>query len=214
MKTIVSIFKSVFLIVGVIALASQVTLAAFSDTATLTGNVFTTGTTDLKLVQNLAGPYNGSNYADPLAGTSFLNIYPGWTNRYLLKVVNTGSLNMTLQNYAHYVSGNTGLGDYITVTIRAWNDGSNGNPLDGIAQAGEVEGPYGTATMTRWQNTTFGGGSSQNPFGDLGQIYAADPVRGFVFDFEASTLLPNSMQGQSITLDFVMNGTTAGSPQP
>jgi predicted ribosomally synthesized peptide with SipW-like signal peptide len=214
MKTILSVLKSIFLIVGVIALASQVTLAAFSDTATLTGNVFTTGTTDLKLVQNLAGPYSGDNYADPLAGTSFSNIYPGWTNRYTLKVVNTGTLNMTLQNYAHYVSGNTGLGDYITVTIRAWNDGSNGNPLDGIAQAGEVTDSYSTATMTRWQNTTFGGGPSDNPYGDLGQINTADPVRGFVFDFEASTLLPNSMQGQSVTLDFVMNGTTTGAPQP
>jgi|YNPBryulayer2012_1023412.scaffolds.fasta_scaffold01546_5 predicted ribosomally synthesized peptide with SipW-like signal peptide len=213
MSKIFSISKSLFLIFATVLLISQATLAAFTDTATITGNVFTTGTTDLKLLQNLAGPYNASNYVDPLAGTSFDNIYPGWTERYPLKVVNTGTLNMTLQSYANYVAGNSTLADYITVTIRAWNDGSNGNPLDGIVQAGEVTDPYGVATLTRWQNTTFGGGATQNPFGDLGQINVPDPVRGFVFDFEASSTMPNTLQGQSLTLDFVMNGTTEGAPQ-
>lgn len=215
MKKILSALRSILLILAFVALTSQTTMAAFTDTATITGNVFTTGTADLKLLQDVAGAYDSSNYVDPLAGTSFDNIYPGWTERYPLKVVNTGTLNLTLQSYANYVSGNTSLGDYLTVTIRAWNDGSNANPLDGIVQAGEVTGPYGTATsITRWQNTTFGGGATENPFGDLGQINVPDPVRGFVFDFEASSTLPNSLQGQSLTLDFVMNGTTDGAPQP
>lgn len=214
MKKIILGLKSAFVILGALVLVTQTTLAAFTDNATITGNVFTTGTTDLRLLQDLSGPYSSSNYVDPLAGTSFNNIYPGWTSRYLLKVVNAGSLNMTLQSYAHYVSGNTGLGDYLTVTVRAWNDGSNGNPLDGIAQAGEVTDPYGTASITRWQNITFGGGGSDNPFGDLGQINSSDPVRGLVFDFEANSTMPNSLQGQSLTLDFVMNGTTQGAPQP
>jgi hypothetical protein len=56
-----------------------------------------------------------------------------------------------------------------------------------------------------------------NPFTDLSQINrvgADHEVKGFVFNFTALNTLPGNLQGDSVTVDFQVNGTTAGATQP
>lgn len=223
MRKFLSIVKSVLVATSVLTAASYGTAAAFTDSAVITGNVFSTGTADLQLLNSLTfGDYDAGANAfsmtaaecvgvcqDTLPGTTFANIFPGWTEQYLLKVVNVGSLNLTLSSLAAYVSGDAALGDHIQVTIRKWDDFNK----DGVFDAGEDFGPYGTATLTQWMNNPVGA----NPFLDLSQINrigASHEVKGFVFDFAGLSTMPDSVQGQSVTVDFQINGTTTGAPQP
>lgn len=209
MNTILAVGKSIVIIVAVGAVISNATFAAFDNRGSVNGNVFAVGAAHLQLLQNVAGPFNNSNYADQISGTSFDKIYPGWKKRYSLKLVNTGSVNLTVNSRAAFVSGDSTLGDHIKVTIRAWNDGNR----DGVVQPSEATGPYGITTLTNWQETLFTTAGGKNPFGDLGQINTPDPVRGFVIDFEAPETMPDSAQGKRLTLDFIFGGTTAGAPQ-
>lgn len=220
MKKAFSLLKSFFIIVSVAALISGATQAAFTDTATNPGNVFTTGTADLKFLNSLAyGTYEPSRNGfymtnaecdgvceDSVPGITFDNIFPGWTGQSLLKVANKGSLNLTLSATAVQTGGNATLGDWITVAIYRWNDMNK----DGIVDAGEEDGVYagGAYTMSQWFSST--------PFTDLGQINrinGENEVRGFIFKFEVHPDIPEEYQGSSMTVDFEMNGTTTGAPQ-
>lgn len=207
------ILKSVFILLTVASLAVGATYAAFTSKATVTGNTFSTGNTDLKLLIDLVGNNTDpGNLTDNLPGVDFDNIYPDWTEDYAAKVANVGTLNMTLQNIAEYVSGDTDFDPHIQVEIYRWDDGN----LDGIVDPGElIGGPYGVGTLEEWKLAGPGTPPS-NPdlFQDLGQINVVNEIRGFVFRFTAASDIPDTMQGKTEVLDFVFTGTTDLAPQP
>ncbi len=207
------ILKSILSLLVLVSLVAGATYAAFTNSATITSNTFSTGNTDLKLLINLVGnDTSPSNLTDNLGGATFNNIYPEWTEDYALKLANVGTLNMTLQNVANFVSGDASLDPYIQVEIYSWLDVNT----DGVVDPGELDGgPYGVGTLEEWKAAGPGTPPS-NPdlFQDLGQINVGNPVRGFIFRFTGLATMPNSVQNTSEVLDFVFTGTTEKAPQP
>ena len=218
MKTsLVSFIKSFVIIISVFAIISGATQAAFTSTSTNPGNTFTTGTAELKLLNTLTyGTFDPDTNKffmtdtectgvceDSVPGVTFSNIYPGWTGESLVKVVNTGSLNLILSSVASQTGGSTELSNWITVELYGWNDANS----NGVVDPGEQQAAYGTGpvTLTEW--------FAASPFTDLGQIDGSYEVRGFIFRFAVDPGIPGTFQGSSMSADFTFAGTTVGAVQ-
>ena len=82
--------KKVLLSLGIIALVAGVvagaTFAFFSDTATVEGNTFSTGSADLEIRRVDAG-----SWGDSISGVDFDNIYPGWVAEETIQLRNDSS---------------------------------------------------------------------------------------------------------------------------
>lgn len=216
-NNLLSLIKSFVLIIGVVALISGASRAAFTSTAINPGNTFTTGTAELKLLDPLTyGDYDPGLDAfiisdadcttacqDSVPGFTFTKLAPGWTEDEPIKLVNAGSLNLIVSALGAQTSGNPDLANWITVQLYGWRDDN----VNGVIDPGEKLAEYGNGpyTLAEWFAAT--------PFTDLGQIDGINEVQGFIFTFAVDSGIPGSFQGTTIGADFTFNGTTVGATQ-
>lgn len=89
--------KKILLSLGVIAIvavgAIGATRAYFSDTATITGNTFTSGTMDLKIDANPSSSIYQWEDGFAAPANMFSNLYPGYTNEQIIDLQSAGSIN-------------------------------------------------------------------------------------------------------------------------
>lgn len=192
-----NILKSVVVMLAVVAVASQATLAAFTANATITGNTFSTGSADLRLLEDLAGPAEGDNLVTSKVGGTFTGIYPGWTEDYGVKLNNFGSVDLMTSVSGVYVSDTSNLRSAIFVEAYNWTDGGE----VGVIEADEVSvDPIAPAmTLEQWRNTPIA----------LGELDATvDDTRSIVLRFYTEESMGADNQNQTTVFNFVFNGTT------
>ena len=99
--------KKVLLSLGIIALVAGVVAGAsfafFSDTATVEGNTFSTGSADLEIRRVDAG-----NWGDSITGVNFDNIYPGWVAEEEIKLRNDSSADIGMDIVPYIEISNDG----------------------------------------------------------------------------------------------------------
>ncbi|MEO8581243.1 MAG: hypothetical protein ABI425_01545 [Patescibacteria group bacterium] len=199
-----NILKSTVVVTLLAVLMVQTSLAAFTANATVTGNTFSTGTASLKLYQDVTGTNDVGNLSQTLDNTvDFENIYPGWSQDYLAKVYNDGTvpLKLTLNNFP--TVANTALRNEIKIEAFLWNDAISNGVVDGGELSASIAGPM---TMLAWQGL--------NPAGiNLGTTLGVGATQGVVLKFTTWDLINDAdptdqLQGETMTYDFVFNGTT------
>lgn len=187
-------------IIALLAAMTVTTQAAFTAKATLTGITFSTGTAELKLFGNLGYTHiwnNGNLYPGQRGGT-FADIGPNWKGSQPLKYINTGSVPLMTSIRAVVGNDPAGLADDITVSVWQWQD------TDGNGQESNTD--------------TFTQLSSPQPLSEmvsnsvtLGQLQRHDP-KGLMLRFTTGDL-SNETQKQSLSVEFIIDGTTQGVTQ-
>ena len=176
--------------VGVVAMAllAGIAYAAFSDKGQVLGSSFSVGSTDIKLLINLAQGSDSANLADQLPGPAFTNIIPNWQDTYLIKVFNNGTTSVTLTSNANYETANDPdeLRSVIYVAPAEWNDANN----NGVADSGEEGTSFGKKTITKWKTEGY----------NLGQIVSGG-VKGYILHFSTESL-SDTKQGKNGAFDF------------
>jgi predicted ribosomally synthesized peptide with SipW-like signal peptide len=201
-----NLLKSVVMLVAVGAVMANATLAAFTAQAVVTGNTFSTGSASLLLYKDLAGDAVEDNLSQTLDNTvDFSNIVPGWTQDYVAKVFNAGTVPLNLTVNTLPTVSNTALQNEIKVEVFLWDD-SNG---DGVVDDGELGASVGgPMTMLAWQGLAPTGIPVNSNFG-VGE------TQGVVFRFTTWNLINDAdetdeLQGETMTYDFIFDGTTDG----
>jgi len=171
-----------------------ITFAAFQDKGKVLGSKFTVGSSDIKLLSDVAGTTDSSNLADELNGPNFDNVTPNWTQHYLLKLVNKGTTPVALTSHARYLTANDpeDLRTILFVDLLPWNDG-DGN---GLADTGETGTSIGKKSIVKWNTEGF----------DLGSVEAGQ-VKGFVLRFSTESI-SETKQGASGVFDFEFDATS------
>jgi predicted ribosomally synthesized peptide with SipW-like signal peptide len=86
-----------FLSIVVVGVAlTGATYALFSDTATSTGNTFSTGSADLLISADALVPDGPDGYGPSIAGASFGNIFPGFTGDKVFWLKNDSNADVAL----------------------------------------------------------------------------------------------------------------------
>lgn len=173
-----------FAVVGIV-------FAAFIDKGKYTGATFSVGSSDLRLLENLALGATESNLKDELQGPTFTNINSNWKISYPIKLYNNGSTTLTLDSRANYETANdpSSLRSYIYAEVFDWNDANNNGSVD----TDEKGSSYGIKSFTKWKTEGFA----------LGTINSGT-IRGYVLEFSTQTI-SDTLQGKSGTFDFEFN---------
>ncbi|MEK7595117.1 MAG: hypothetical protein AAB443_00795 [Patescibacteria group bacterium] len=194
-------FIIIFLFVLLIVAGGVVTAkAAFENSGEVSGVNFSVGSADIKLLNDLSKGTEEENLLDTKNGPSFENIYSGWSEDYMVKLYNKGSLKMALNSNSDYTAADdpAGLREYIFVEVFEWAD-TNSN---GAIEPEEVSAiPIAKKTVLKWKTEGI----------DLGFINPLE-VKGYVLRFSLSTI-PSTKAGESALYKFVFNGTTDGVSQ-
>jgi predicted ribosomally synthesized peptide with SipW-like signal peptide len=197
-----NIFKSMSVILSLTLIITMSTNAAFTASATIQGNTFSVGSSQLRLWSDL----DGGPDVQVLPNTvDFLDISPFWTDDYFAKITNTGSVPLKLSVAADEIVPHA-LATQINVKVYSWVDQDN----DGVADLGELETTVTAEnTLAGWQATPFDLSLAVNDNGNFDTDMDAGETVGLHFVFSVGDLDP-SYQGASTTYDFVFNGTTTG----
>jgi hypothetical protein len=176
-----SLILTLILVVGVAA-------AAFGDKGKILGSSFSVGSADIKLLNDLAGGTTPDNLADELAGPSFSNISPYWTQDYPLKIYNNATGHIQLTSNANYETANDpdDLRQIIFVEPINWGDQNH----DGIVDDGELGSSFGRKTIVKWKTEGY----------DLSSV-APGGTKGMILRFSTDSV-PDSKQGKSAVFDF------------
>jgi predicted ribosomally synthesized peptide with SipW-like signal peptide len=187
--------KKLLYLLGISTLALSlivgITYAAFTDKAEVLGSTFSVGSANLMFLEDLALGTDPSNYRDELTGPSFVNIGPGWTQDYLLKLISLGTSEISISTNAYYETANDpeSIREDILVEVIKWYD-TNQN---GILDDGE-EGPsLGQKTIIKWKTEGF----------TLGNLFYGQTM-GLILRFSAPSI-SETKQGASAVFDFEFN---------
>lgn len=171
-----------------VVLSVGIAYAAFQDKGKVLGSTFSVGSTDIKLLSDIAGNTEPANLADEINGPSFSNITPNWTKDYLVKLVNKGTTTLSMASHAKYLTANDpeDLRNVIYVEPIEWSDLNN----NGIADDGETGISMGKKSIVKWNTEGF----------DFGLIQINE-TRGFVLRFSTEGL-SDTKQGATGIFDF------------
>jgi len=175
-------------ILTLVSLITGVTLAAFTDKAKVLGSTFSVGSADLKFLKDLPLGTEPTNLVDELPGPSFSNIGQTWSADYPLKLINNGSLKISVTSKAYYETANdpADLRSDIYVEIFEWNDANN----NGVLDSGEIGLSLAKKTIIKWKTEGIG----------VGQINPGQ-TRPLVLRFSVDNLSATK-QGKSAMFDF------------
>lgn len=183
-----------FTVLALILLTTGVTLAAFTDKASILGASFSVGGSDIKLLSDVTVGTQVENLADQIPGPIFTKISSDWTKDYLVKIYNTSAEEVMLTTNANYLT--TGdpaeLRSIIFVEPIEWNDSNS----DGVADSGELGNSLGKKTIVKWKTEGF----------DLGVVSGGE-VKGLLLRFSTDGV-GSTKQGQSAVYDFDFNSIT------
>ncbi|HOD01543.1 MAG TPA: hypothetical protein PKH50_02385 [bacterium] len=174
-----------------ISTAVGITYAAFTDKAKVLGSTFKVGSANIMFLENLTLETDPQNYKDELPGPVFNNIGPGWTQDYLVKLVNATSSKITVSTNANYQTADDpkDLRSDIFVEIIRWSDANQ----NGIVDSGEETSTIGKKTIIKWKTEGFA-------LGDL--LYGQ--TMGLILRFSTPSL-SESKQGATAVFDFEFN---------
>lgn len=188
MKKMLSFVKTYgFLVLGLVLIAG-VAYAAFEDRGRVLGSRFSVGSSDLKLLADLAGGTDSVNLEDEITGPNFDNIYPNWQSDYMVKIFNNGSSVVQLTTSANYETANDPdeLRQVIFVEPFEWDD-ANGN---GVVDTGEEGASLGRKTIVKWKTEGY----------SLGQLNQGE-VKSLILRFSTDSI-GSSKQGKTGIFDF------------
>lgn len=181
------ILLSLSLIAVVAVVAVTATRAYFSDTVTVSGNTFTSGTLDLKVDSDP----QGSVYAwqDSFTNTynPFSNIKPGDTGEQIVDIKNVGSIDGNATIKFDVTSAWNALPD--NLYFKVYFDGNH----DGIFDSTPIAEGY----LTAWNHNTYNLGQMTGApeSGTTGKVSSVKIV------WSVPTSAGNNIQGTSIVLD-------------
>jgi hypothetical protein len=168
-------------IVGIVgAIAVGGTIAYFSDTATITGNTFTSGTLDLQIDSDASS----SNYAwsDGFSNpTPFSNLYPGFTDEQIIDIWNAGSVDGYATIDLNRTSSWSDLAGVLN--FRVYYDGNHDGTFEDTGLNGTVD------QFTHAYN--------------LGAITSENKIASVKIVWLVPTSAGNGIQGDSVTIDAV-----------
>lgn len=175
--------KKIILSVAIIALIATgavfATRAYFSDTATITGNTFTSGTLDLKIDSNLSpsGQTWSNGFVSPV---SFDNLYPGIVKHFDIDIKNEGSIDGVATIDLNKTAGSDALAGVIKFKVY-----------------------YKLETDSAWVDTGLNGTVDQYVKSyDLGAL-PTDKVANVRVEWSVPTSAGNEIQGKSIVINGV-----------
>ncbi|MFZ5424719.1 MAG: hypothetical protein ACOZAO_02860 [Patescibacteria group bacterium] len=182
------------LILTILITTLGVSAAAFTDSAKILGATFSVGSSDLKLLMDLAGSLDASNLYDELVGPTFENISPNWETNYLVKLYNNSPEDVVLFTVADYETANdpNELRQDINVEPFLWDDNNN----NGVLDAGELGNSLGVKTIVKWKTEGF----------DLGLLQSGE-VLPMVFKFSTGSVSA-AKQGSTATFDFLVESVS------
>ncbi len=197
-----NIIKSLIVVVAVAAVAGGATYAYFSDTATMSGVTFSTGTMDLKIDDNIAsgtqhwvdgfdifddgfkmengfmGTNDRASFAKFLASSGLENLAPGEEHEQIIDIKNVGTINGEATIKFDATPSNTLMAQYLYLTVFYKLETQNENSFTQIAS-----GP-----LSAWDGTYDLGALNANKVGNVKIVWKISP--------EAN----QGMQGQNINL--------------
>ncbi|WP_072691599.1 SipW-dependent-type signal peptide-containing protein [Rhodococcus marinonascens] len=174
----------------VLGLGAIGTLAAWSDTATATSGVFSTGSIDLQIDGEQGNPYAFTEW-------SLSGLLPGERSSAKLPVTNTGSAPLTYTISA--AASSSDVAPYMVFVLKDGDPGASGNkcsgdtlgPVTWMEKGGSVEALDGPRTL--------GPGESENVCFQIRLHPDAKDTAG----------TNNSVEGKSVDVSFNFNATTA-----
>lgn len=175
------------------ALIGGITYAAFMDKGSVLGSSFSVGSSDIKLLTNVAGNIESSNLSDEIQGPSFNNILPFWQKEYLIKIYNNASTTLDLHSLATYTTANDtqDLRYVIFVEPIEWKD-LNSN---GVVDSGEAVYSYGRKSLLKWKTEGI----------SLGSVNQGE-IKGLILRFSTDDI-SDTKQGATALFDFEFNAT-------
>ena len=189
--------KKILLSLAVIAIvavgAIGATRAYFSDTATISGNTFTSGNLDLRIDSNPAGDETywwSEGFAAPT--NYFANLYPGFSDHQIIDIKNVG----TVTN------------DVATIRIErsnldAWNQlPANMNVV--ITYDGDHDGNFNDSTPLSYTLAEFYANSNQLT---LGPITSPDNIASVRIDWSIPTTAGNDIMNDSTVMNVIFGLT-------
>ena len=182
------ILKSLVIVVAMVAMVAGATNAIFTDTDSVVGNTFATGTLDIVVNEGVNKPMSVSNM---MPGDSI----SGWFDAF-----NQGSLEAEYWFYIDNVTGNAALRDALTIELK---DGGYTGACDGpIIYSGSLAALIGSGNQTMTSDNNVHAGSTNG----------GDNIRaGWTQRICQTVTLPesagNEVQGQTVTFDEVIYAT-------
>jgi len=190
-----SIVKSKTMVISILVLSffliGGITYAAFMDKGSVLGSSFSVGSSDIKLLLNVAGNIDSSNLTDEIPGPSFTNITPFWQRDYLVKIYNNATSTLTLTSASNYTTANDteDLRQIIFIEPLEWSD-TNAN---GLVDEGEVTYSYGRKTIIKWKTEGI----------NLGTVNQGG-IKGLILRFSTDDI-SETKQGATGSFDFEFN---------
>lgn len=187
--------KGKLMIVSILVLSSAliggITYAAFMDKGSILGSSFSVGSSDIKLLVNVAGNIDSSNLSEEVQGPSFNNILPFWQKEYLIKIYNNASTTLNLNSLATYSTSNdtSELRYLIFVEPIEWND-QNSN---GVVDTGEAVYSFGKKSLLKWKTEGI----------NLGEVKQGE-IKGLILRFSTEDI-SDTKQGATALFDFEFN---------
>ena len=174
------IFRSLFVIAAVAAVAGAGTYAWFTSQATITGSTFSTGTMNLKVDANSdpAGVNWVKSFAAP--GGYLAKLYPGFSDNQIIDIYNQGDVDGVATIKFDVVDGTwSALGDNLNFTV--YYDGTDTSTFgDAIA----------SGSLAAWNHNTYTLGNLDK--GKIGQVKIV---------WSVPTSAGNDIQGKSVAVD-------------
>lgn len=201
--------KKIVLSLGMIALVATVavgaTRALFSDTATVSGSTFSTGTMDLRIDSNPSPDYY--DWSNGFSGVSFNNLYPGYPtnpgsgegkehNWQVIDIMNVGNLDGNATIQLNRTSDWNPLASNLTFTI--YYDGGHTGAFVPTGISGTLDAFTGTYTLGPITGTDVGGGKTAS----VKIVWTVPASAG------------NDIQGKSVTIDAVFGLEQTVTPAP
>ena len=182
---------TMLIITGVLVIIAGVAFAAFADRGQILGSSFSTGSADIKFLNDLTGSTGTENLVDELPGPTFSNIGPNWSEDYLLKIFNNaaGHIQLTSNSAYETINDPDDLRQIIFVEPFNWGDSNN----NGLVDDGELGSSFGRKTIVKWKTEGF----------DLSSM-ASGSVKGLVLRFSTDTV-SDTKQGKTAIFDFIFD---------
>jgi len=165
-------------IVGAVAIGG--TIAYFSDTATVSGNTFTSGTLNLQIDSNPLP--SQADWSEGFANsTGFTDLYPGYTSQQIIDIYNAGSIDGIATIDLNRTSAWSDLAGVLNFHI--WYDDNN----DGA-----------------WADTGLNGTVDQYTEAyELGVFANSSKIASVKIVWSVPTTAGNEIQGDGVTIDAV-----------
>jgi predicted ribosomally synthesized peptide with SipW-like signal peptide len=120
------IITSSMSIIAALSLMTGATFAFFTDSASSTGNTFTTGNADLQIAVD--NPEGAESFGSSVVGPTFNSLFPGFSNQYFFWLKNNSSAAITLDakaDLSSLVTSGSPLASALLVRWTCDQDGDN-----------------------------------------------------------------------------------------